>query len=346
MDANAKCYFCDSTITDVRHSELPLPKHIRSYAYNCPICGLVWLRDDFLEMIRFEREPVFSPEDKEIIRICLRNAHEQRGEKASPKPLTLSDLGEMVKQYRQLDPLEKMDKVLEMIGQEPQYVGQQIEVTPSLDFAHYHCSNEPELERILYLLEVSNLITGPSGYFGAATKILNITVKGYERLRELRRVAKDSRQCFVAMWFTLDMVNAYEKAIRPAIEYFEPGQSEPRFRALKIDQKEHTNDINDEIISEIRRSRFMVCDLTGYCGGVYWEAGFARGLGLEVIYTCRDDWIKPKTENLVLQDSTTREVKREGIHFDLEHMNRIEWKADDLDGFRDKLTKRIKAVIV
>jgi nucleoside 2-deoxyribosyltransferase len=148
------------------------------------------------------------------------------------------------------------------------------------------------------------------------------------------------------MWFSPEMDNVYEKAIQLAIEYVEEGETEPRFKALAINKKEHTNDINDEIISEIRRSRFMVCDLTGYRGGVYWEAGFAYGLGLEVIYTCREDWIKPSIEKLVLQDGAVREVKREGIHFDLEHRNRIEWNDRDLDDFRDRLTKRIKAVIV
>jgi nucleoside 2-deoxyribosyltransferase len=143
-----------------------------------------------------------------------------------------------------------------------------------------------------------------------------------------------------------ELVNVYENAIKSAIEYVEEGQSGPRFKAQKIDQKEHTNDINDEIISEIRRSRFMVCDLTGYRGGVYWEAGFAYGLGLEVIYTCREDWIKPQTEKLHLQDGTSRDVKQEGIHFDLEHRNRIEWKEDDLPDFKDRLNKRIRAVIV
>jgi nucleoside 2-deoxyribosyltransferase len=63
----------------------------------------------------------------------------------------------------------------------------------------------------------------------------------------------------------------------------------------QIDNVEHVNDINDEIIGQIRRSRFVVCDLTGYRGGVYFEAGFAYGLGLDVIYTCRKDWTKEET---------------------------------------------------
>jgi hypothetical protein len=39
-------------------------------------------------------------------------------------------------------------------------------------------------------------------------------------------------------------------------------------------------------------------------------------------------------------------VRKEGIHFDLAHMNRIEWDPDDLDDFRKRLENRIKAVIV
>ena len=116
---------------------------------------------------------------------------------------------------------------------------------------------------------------------------------------------------------------------------------------------EHTNDINDEIIAQIRRSRFMVCDLTGYRGGVYFEAGFAYGLGLDVVYTCRRDWSKEE----ILRDASGNKVKalfdgkgseipvrKEGIHFDLAHRNRIEWVPDELGEFRMKLETRIKSL--
>ena len=33
-------------------------------------------------------------------------------------------------------------------------------------------------------------------------------------------------------------------------------------------------------MAEIRRSRFVVADYTGQVNGVYFEAGFALGLGL------------------------------------------------------------------
>ena len=100
----------------------------------------------------------------------------------------------------------------------------------------------------------------------------------------------------------------------------------------------------------------MVCDLTGYRGGVYFEAGFAYGLGLEVIYTCRNDWIegealKVADEKVVeklkgVKSGNEIEIKKEGIHFDLEHRNRISWTEDDLEGFKEALRVRIQAVIV
>ena len=50
---------------------------------------------------------------------------------------------------------------------------------------------------------------------------------------------------------------------------------------------------DDEIFAEIRRSRFLVADMTQgndvARGGVYFEAGFAQGLGLSVLYACRKD---------------------------------------------------------
>jgi hypothetical protein len=59
------------------------------------------------------------------------------------------------------------------------------------------------------------------------------------------------------------------------------------FRSSKGD--EHINKIGDEIISQIRRSKFLIADFTGHRGGVYFEAGLAMGLGLLVFWTCRRD---------------------------------------------------------
>ena len=81
------------------------------------------------------------------------------------------------------------------------------------------------------------------------------------------------------------MRQAYEEGIKKAVE-------ECGYKPLRIDQKLDVNKIDDEIIAEIRRSHFMVADFThdkekGVRGAVFYEAGFAYGLGMEVIYSCR-----------------------------------------------------------
>ena len=74
-----------------------------------------------------------------------------------------------------------------------------------------------------------------------------------------------------------------------------------------------------------------------------------------MIYTCRKDWcdedqLMDDAGNIVetLNDSNgwPVSVKKEGVHFDLAHQNRIEWEIDNLDDFKLKLENRIKAVIV
>ena len=93
---------------------------------------------------------------------------------------------------------------------------------------------------------------------------------------------------------------------------------------MRMDLKEHNQKICDAIIAEIRRSRFLVADFTGHRGGVYFEAGYALGLGIPVIWTCRED---------ELADT----------HFDTRQYNHVVWK-NEKDLF-EKLKRRIEATI-
>ncbi len=158
-------------------------------------------------------------------------------------------------------------------------------------------------------------------YKGKINEGIGITVFGYVHLAELENVVVNSSQAFVAMWFDESLSKAYENGIKPAIE-------NAGYKPLRIDQKEHINRIDDEIIAEIKRSRFVIADFTQYDkearGGVYFEAGFARGFNIPVIYTCRKDSIND-------------------VHFDTRQFNHIVW--EDLEAFRKQLTNRILAVI-
>ncbi len=145
-----------------------------------------------------------------------------------------------------------------------------------------------------------------------------VTVNGYGFIEEANATL-DSTQAFVAMWFSEEMDDAYWKGIEPAIE----GAG---YKPLRIDLKPDVKKIDDEIFAEIRRSRFLVADMTqgndGARGGVYFEAGLAEGLGLPVLYTCR----RGRLEHLA---------------FDTRQFYHLEW--DTPDELRQKLATRIRA---
>lgn len=144
-----------------------------------------------------------------------------------------------------------------------------------------------------------------------------ITLQGHARLTELATKHVNSLQGFVAMWFDVSMTEAYENGIRPGIK-------DAGYKPLRIDKKDFLNKIDDEIIAEIRRSRFVVSDFTADRGGVYYEAGFAHGLNIPVIFTCREDALN-------------------NIHFDTRQFPHIVWKTPD--DLRKQLSARISAVI-
>ena len=95
---------------------------------------------------------------------------------------------------------------------------------------------------------------------------------------------------------------------------------------IRIDKKEHNNQIVPEIFYEIKQSKFVVADLTGNRSGVYYEAGYAEALGKEVIVT----WKKV-------------DEKEDQPHFDIAQKNMIRWDNED-DLYTD-LVKRIKATV-
>ena len=146
-----------------------------------------------------------------------------------------------------------------------------------------------------------------------------ITPAGHEELDRFASGGKGSSLGFCAMWFDKSLDAVWTEAIAPGI-------SEAGYEAKRIDNVEHNNKIDDEIVATIRRSRFVVADFTGQRGGVYFEAGFAIGLSLPVVWTVRSDDLAK-------------------VRFDNRQYNFIEWSTEDLPQFRRRLRNRIEATI-
>lgn len=146
-----------------------------------------------------------------------------------------------------------------------------------------------------------------------------VTVSGHNQLAA--DGTRKTKQVFVAMWFDADMSDAYKHGI-------EPGIRDAGFIPMRIDEKKDANRIDDDIISEIKRSGFIVADMThgtdGVRGSVYFEAGFALGHGLKVIYSCRKDCL-------------------ERLPFDTRQYHHIVWETPE--ELRRALAERIRARI-
>lgn len=126
-----------------------------------------------------------------------------------------------------------------------------------------------------------------------------------------------SKTVFIAMDFKHKNESTEMGECRAAIkEAIEKSNYEP----IIIDEIEHNNYIPKEIFNKIESAKFMVADLTFQNCGVYYEAGIAKGLGKDVIFTCNSWDFK-------------------NIHFDTKQINTIKWKTKD--DLLEKLYNRI-----
>jgi hypothetical protein len=172
-----------------------------------------------------------------------------------------------------------------------------------------------ELSYLLY----EYLLT--QGWLGRKSDGLVITPRGWQQIEDWKQRPSQSQTAFIAMSFSKnpDLLALFKDGI-------EPGVRAAGYQAARVDQVEHVNRIDDEIMAMIRKSKFIVADFTENRMGVYFEAGFAQGLGQKVIWTVREDHL---TE----------------IHFDTRQFNFIIWSEKELEAFATALQHRIEGTI-
>jgi hypothetical protein len=180
------------------------------------------------------------------------------------------------------------------------------------------CKDLGELDFMLRAVLVEQmgwLASGPEWHVSVGPVALS--PKGLLELESA--IAADFATGFCAMWFADALLPFYSEVVESAVRAcgYDP---------LRLDHKEHNNRIDDEIIASIRGSRFVIADMTGHRGGVYYEAGFAHGLGLPVIFMLRED-------------------DQKDVHFDVRQQNFILWSPDDLPEARKRLENRIRATL-
>ena len=209
---------------------------------------------------------------------------------------------------------EKAEKLLFRLSTAFPKPGEHMSIDARLELELLGRTSASDHQELDFLLKEYLLIE--KGYLTDAG--IRISPKGWAHLHELSQSNVGSNLGFIAMWFNASMDQAW-KAIERGIE-------SAGYKSLRVDQAQHNNRIDDEIVATIRRSKFVVADFTDQRGGVYFEAGFGLGLGLQVIWLCRRDQL-------------------ERVHFDNRQYNFILWTDDKLDLLELALKNRIEATI-
>ncbi|MCT7546619.1 nucleoside 2-deoxyribosyltransferase [Aliarcobacter cryaerophilus] len=109
-----------------------------------------------------------------------------------------------------------------------------------------------------------------------------LTFDGIRYLEELEEPNKNSKKIFVAFNFDEPLTNIFNNNLKEAIEFegFE-------YVVVNQDNVEHNKSINDEIIVKLKASRIVIADFTNHRNSVYFEAGFAMGMNIPIIWTCQ-----------------------------------------------------------
>lgn len=150
--------------------------------------------------------------------------------------------------------------------------------------------------------------------------VIRLTTKGWTSVYSEKNLL-NSRNAFIAMAFTDDtgqqLLGEHRDCIRQILESLS-------WNPVIVDEVPHNDGVMDKIIASINHSRFVIADLTYHKNGVYFEAGYAKGLGLPVILTVKKDHL-------------------DRSHFDVKHLNLVVW--ENFEDLKNKLSYRIKATI-
>jgi nucleoside 2-deoxyribosyltransferase len=279
-------------------------RSVDEYRVRCRVCGIYVI--DHFRAIHIHSEPDFG-QNRHILSGMIREATDA-GEEFHVGDLPVGEIISGAAVPR--DPFQTMDRILLYVFRKTRSPVDWLDLHPE-DRSIAYLRSDKEFSYYLDHLQRLGFIEvrGPTSF--------RLTLDGWRRIEEIRHLAIDSRQAFVAMSFADDLRPAWLDGFKQALE-------DAGYTPFRVDLAEHNDKIDDRIIAEIRRSGLLVADFTGHRPGVYFEAGLAMGLGIPVIWTCKHDQIAQ-------------------AHFDTRQYNHITW--ENPSDLHRKLLNRIQATL-
>ena len=298
------CRICDSPLI----SCLSFPDKPYLYQVDCPRCGYYRADRDFLDDVS-----EYDKEERNLFSGHIRNTSSEE----NPMHLnaqTYKDIPEIIFPYKRLTVPQRINNLIKFIYGKAEKPNKQILIQHDEIYRFYIQSIDDYYMLINYLTE-KRYIKNPD--HRSDQSFFWLTVEGWEKYESLKEININSKIAFVAMSFDPDLKYLFTDFIKPACQ-------ECGFDAERVDSGEHNEKICDRIIAKINESRFVIADFTRNKHGVYFEAGYAMGMGIPVIWTCS-------------------EVPKEELSFDTRQYRHIMWK--DGNDLKEQLINRIKATI-
>lgn len=292
---------------------------IESSGRDCPRCGKFYLVGTAVNLL-----PQLITQgkiDRSVLSHRLRHRYDVKGQTVQ---LFESDLGLYIGDVDLPKPQEQFDNLILWIGTRQRNHAEWAEAPLRHLYAIVGSAAAPKLSTEPGFDWLFNQIKD-SGLFDAQSRdnparlAFRLKMAGWRRFDELTKRIVNSHTAFMAMKFndpTLDRV---------LIDCFKPAVARAGFTLRALNEAQPAGLIDNQIRVAIRTARFLVADLTHDNNGAYFEAGFAEGIGIPVIYTCEVNKFKDKK-----------------THFDTNHMKTVPWDIGKLDEAGRELTATIR----
>ena len=341
--ANSTCFFCGSAAL-----EFDQISHIEERIFvKCPVCGRYeytgrFAKPEYKDIVaaylyHHEKTPV---ENDNLFYYFLGTSDEfNRREQAPAVPVYHATIEE-IKAFYPRTFTQKVEKSLLALAKKSEYYGNIVSISDdelcSLLFIRRFDSqgNPLKSEDIKnqykwirqYFYDAGYTVTAGST---GSTRI-ELKPEAWKAVEKIQNSIDLNRNVFVSMAFN-DGTKATRKAIRDGI--IDAGFS-PEF----IDEIIHNRQIVPEMFRLIRESRFLILDITDPNYGAYYEAGYALGLGKEVIITCSEEVFRKEYKT----EDEKKYMKYLKPHFDIAQKQILVW--EDYADLRKKLSEWIKAL--
>jgi hypothetical protein len=293
-----RCFVCNYSAEISLHPDA-------SYAVSCPRCG------PYEITLSLTSSPILKIPDLHILSGVLR----QQTDNKTRIRLSAENIDALIRSAQiPNDPLEAIDQLLLHLFKQVDTADKPIHIQVGRDYPLVFAKNALEFGYYIQQARALNYIETIN-----TVEQVRLTIDGWKRISQLRQARPFlGKRAFIAMQY------ADNEHTRIYEDHFRPATAQAGFDLIRLDKVLKAGLIDNQLRVHIRNSRFLLADLTNCNPGAYWEAGYAEGLGIPVIYLCKKS-----------------EFDTVKTHFDTNHHTTIAWDESNMS----KATEELKATI-